>query len=81
MDLLKTMLANRQSAGLVSDPKPRARGEGRKKPTKAERAKEHRPGSKSMRAFIIEEKPTAKIVKEHFDAIIDEECASSSEED
>jgi hypothetical protein len=34
-----------------------------------------------MRAFIIEEKPAAKIVKEHFDAIIEEECQTSSDEE
>lgn len=80
MDLLKTMLANRQTAATVVDPTPRKESRG-KRPTKAQRAKEHKPGSKSMRTFIIEEKPTHKIVKEHFAAIIEEECASSSGED
>lgn len=80
MDLLKTMLANRQAAVKVVDPTPRKEARG-KRPSKAQRAKEHRPGSKSMRTFIIEEKPNHKIVKEHFAAIIEEECASSSEEE
>jgi len=80
MDLLKTMLANRQTVAKVVDPEPRKEARG-KKPTKAQRAKEHRPGSKSMRTFICEEKPTAKIVKEHFAAIIEDECASSSEDE
>ena len=80
MDLLRSMIANRQAAGGgVADPKPAAR-RGRK-PTKADRAKEQTPGTKTMRAFIIEEKPSKKVVKEHLDAIIDQECASSSEED
>lgn len=80
MDLLKTMLANRQQNGVVSDPKPR-RGSGRKGPTKTERAKANVPGSKAMRKFIAEEKPSKKIVKEHLEAMIDAECASSSDED
>ena len=78
MDLLKSMLANRQAAPVVRDPQPRKETRG-KRPSKAERAKEHRPGSKAMRQFIIDEKPTHKIVKEHFAAIIEDECASSSE--
>ena len=83
MDLLKSMLANRQTGVVLNDPKPRTASQrgGRKKPTKTERAKEHTPGSRSMRAFIIEEKPSAKIVKEHFDAIIEQECESSSDEE
>jgi hypothetical protein len=34
-----------------------------------------------MRAFIIEEKPSKKVVKDHLEAIIARECATSSEED
>jgi hypothetical protein len=34
-----------------------------------------------MRKFICEEKPSKKIVKEHLEAIIAAECASSSDED
>lgn len=80
MDLLKTMLANRQSRVVpVEDPKPQPKA-GRRKPSKAERAKEHKPGSRGMRNFIIEETPAPKIVREHFDAIIEEECASSDGE-
>lgn len=73
------MLANRATASKVSDPTPRKETRG-KKPSKTERAKEHRPGSKSMRQFIIEEKPSKAVVKEHFAALIEEECASSDEE-
>lgn len=81
MDLLKTMLANRTQMGVVNDPKPRSSRNGRKGPTKAERAKANAPGSKAMRKFITEEKPTKKVVKEHLEAMIDAECASSSGED
>jgi len=78
MDILKTMIANRQSAHVV-DPKPtRSRG---KKTTKAERAKEQEPGTRGMRAFIIAEKPSKKVVKDHLEAIIANACESSSDED
>jgi len=33
-----------------------------------------------MRTFIIEEKPSKKVVKEHLEAIIAAECASSDED-
>jgi hypothetical protein len=79
MDLLKTMLVNR-SHGLSSpDPKPRSRS-GRKQPSKAERAKANAPGSKAMRAFIIDETPGKTVVKDHLEAIIAAECASSDED-
>ena len=77
MDLLKTMLANR-SQMTVHDPAPRRKG-GRKT-TKADRAKAQSPGSRAMRSFIIDEKPGKKIVRDHLEAIIAEECASSDEE-
>lgn len=80
MDLLKSMIANRASAPVAPVPQPR-RGSGRKVATKAERAKAIGPGTRAMRAFIIEEKPGKKVVKEHLEAIIAAECASSSDED
>ena len=80
MDLLKSMLANRASAPMVHDPKPAPKRRGRK-PTKADRAKEQTPGTRAMRAFIIEEKPSKKVVKDHLEAIIARECESSSDED
>jgi hypothetical protein len=80
MDLLKTMIANRAQQPNVSDPKPR-KARGKKAPTKTEKAKEQTPGSKAMRKFITEEKPPKKVVKEHLEAIIAAECASSSDED
>lgn len=78
MDLLKSMLANRQTH-TPHDPKPAPRGRGRK-PTKADRAKEQTPGSRAMRDFIIEEKPSKKCVKDHLEAIVDAECATSEED-
>jgi len=82
MDLLKTMMANRAQATAIHDPKPRYTETGgrRRRATKAERAKANAPGSKAMRTFIIEEKPGKKVVKEHLEAIIAEECASSDED-
>ena len=80
MDLLKTMMANRQAQGLVIDPKPRREVRG-KKETKTEKAKEKEPGSKAMRYFIIEEKPSKKVVRDHFRALVELECASESESD
>jgi hypothetical protein len=79
MDLLKTMIANRNAAGFapVSAP-PRRRG---KPPTKTERAMENAPGSRAMRKFICEEKPSKKVVKDHLEAIVDRACESSSEEE
>lgn len=72
------MIANRQAAGTVVDPKPRKQTSARKGPTKAERAKENAPGSRQMRKFICEEKPGKKIVKEHLEAMMEE---SSSDEE
>ena len=79
MDLLKSMIANRANMVAVHDPKPRSQS-GRKV-SKAERAKALGAGSRSMRVFIIEEKPGKKVVKEHLEAIIAAECASSSDEE
>lgn len=80
MDLLKMMLANRQAQGIVNDPKPTPKKGERKQP-KSERAKRHEGGTKSMRHFIIEEKPSKKVVREHFESLVEKECASSSDED
>jgi len=77
MDLLKQMLHNREVAGV---PLPKTKGT-----PKAERTKQYRPGSKMMKNHIIEEKPGKKVVREHFEAIVqkvvDRDCASSSDED
>ena len=80
MDLLKSMIANRHAAPPAHDPKPRAQRP-RKGPTKTERAAENTPGSRAMRKFIIEEKPSKKVVKEHLDAILARACESSSDEE
>jgi hypothetical protein len=74
------MASNRQATGVVDAPAP-PRNSRRKPLTKTERAKENTPGSRSMRKFIIDEKPSKKIVREHFDAMIDIACASSSDEE
>jgi hypothetical protein len=76
MDLLKMMMANRAAMGVVNDPQP----VGQKAKPKAERAKKHDGGSKSMRHFIIEEKPGKKVVREHFKAMIEAECESSDDD-
>jgi len=79
MDLLRTMIANRQAKGAdVVDPAPAPR-KGEKKETKAQKAKKIRSGTREMRHFIIEEKPSKKVVKEHFIDLIEQECVSSSE--
>lgn len=51
------------------------------KRTKAQKAKEHEPGTKDMKKFIIDEKPSAKVVREHLNAKIEMETASSDEEE
>lgn len=79
MDLLKSMLANRAQMPQVADPKPRAQQGGRK-PSKADRAKEQTPGSRAMRRFIIDEKPSKKVVKEHLETMIAAACESSDSE-
>lgn len=79
MDLLRTMMTNRAHATELRDPAPRTTRGGRKA-TKADRAKAQCPGSKAMRTFIIDEKPGKKIVREHLEAIIAVECASSDED-
>lgn len=73
MDILKMMLANRAAQARVVDPQPA----GAKPKPKAEKAKSHEPGSRSMRHFIIEEKPGKKVVREHFASLVEQECASS----
>ena len=76
MDLLKSMRANRQASGTPPAPIPRRSD---KKKTKTDRAKENTPGTKRMREFIIEEKPGKKVVREHFDAMIEEACKEDSD--
>ena len=80
MDLLKMMAANRQAAGTtVVDPKPAPR-KGDQKETKAQKAKKVKSGTRDMRHFIIEEKPSKKIVRAHFIDLVEQECVSSESE-
>ena len=87
MDLIRMLQDRRKAAnivvakeGAVLEPKKsKPIKEGKK--TKAQKAEEHVPGTKDMRRFIIEEKPSAKIVREHLVAKIEMETASSDEED
>jgi hypothetical protein len=81
MDLLRTMIANRQSQGAsVVDPQPASK-KGQKKESKAQKAKRMTAGTKEMRHFIIEEKPSKKVVREHFITLVEQECVSSSEDE
>ena len=82
MDLLRTMMANRQAQGVqnIVDPKPASK-KGEKKESKSARAKRIASGSREMRHFIIEEKPSKKVVRDHFLQLIEQECVSSSEEE
>ena len=84
MDLLKNMIEKRQAMMLIQNSplvkyEPRQVQTDRKK-TKAEKAKEHIPGTKSMRKFIQEERPSVKVVREHFKALMEDEETSSEEE-
>ena len=83
MDLLKTMVANRQSQGLQNIKKE----EKIEKPVMpmvsnmiSNMVQYKAPGSKAMRRYIIEETPGKKVIKEHLEAIINAECESSSDE-
>ena len=62
------------------DPKPTPQ-KGQKKESKASRAKRIASGSKEMRRFIIEEKPSKKVVRDHFLQIVEQECVSSESEE
>ena len=74
------MAANRQAKGVVlDDPKPAPR-KGEKKETKTQKAKKVPAGSREMRHFIIEEKPSKKVVRDHFLTLVEQECVSSSDE-
>jgi hypothetical protein len=80
MDLLKSMLANRQAMGAtLTDPKPAAK-KGEKPETKSARAKRIASGTREMRHFIIDEKPSKKVVRDHFLTLVEQECVSSDSE-
>ena len=71
------MIANRQAKAVVVDTRPTAPERSGKKKSKPEPSSA--PGSRAMRQFIIQEKPSKKIVREHIKAIIEMECDSGSE--
>lgn len=75
------MAANREAKGMGTGLVVPPQRESRKKPTKEQKSKANEPGSKSMRIFIIEEKPSKKVVRDHFKALVELECASESEDD
>jgi hypothetical protein len=80
MDLLRTMMANRAAAGAsLVDPAPRPEP-GKKKEPKSKRAKRFEAGTKDMRRFIIEEKPSKTVVRDHFVSIVEQECVSEEDE-
>lgn len=80
MDLLRAMAANRQAMGAtLTDPKP-APKKGEKAETKAARAKRIASGTREMRHFIIDEKPSKKVVRDHFLTLVEQECVSSDSE-
>lgn len=85
MDLLKTMVANRQAAGLQSNSKKEEKIEKPVMPVMnnmmSNMVQYKAPGSRAMRKYIIEETPGKKVVKQHLEAIINAECESSSEEE
>lgn len=84
MDLLKTMVANRQSQGLntVKKEEPKAPAMPMVSNLISNNFSQYKaPGSKAMRRHIIEETPGKKVVKEHLEAIINAECESSSDEE
>ncbi len=80
MDLLRAMTANRQAMGAtLTDPKP-APKKGEKPETKSARAKRIASGTREMRHFIIDEKPSKKVVRDHFLTLVEQECVSSDSE-
>lgn len=83
MDLLRSMVANRQQAGLPVGLKtqPKADERGERKVSKKKKAEHLTRGSRDMRKFIIEEKPSKKMVREHFESLVEQECVSDSDED
>lgn len=66
------MKANRETAGLTIQ---------MQKMAVSKSSDEIAAGTKVMRQHIIHEKPSKKIVKEHIEAIIAQECESSSDEE
>lgn len=81
MDLIRMMTENRRKQGIVEPRVFSKPPEPAKKKTKTQRAKEQPAGTKQMRQFIIAEKPTKSVVRDHIKAKVDFECESSSDEE
>jgi hypothetical protein len=73
MDLIKTMLQNRKSAGMT----PTIKGTN----TIAVVPSDERNSLRAMKRNIIEKKPGKKVIKEYFEAVVEQLCESSSDEE
>ena len=73
MDLIKTMLQNRKSAGMTATVKGTN--------TIAVVPSDEKSSLRAMKQNIIEKKPGKKVVKEYFETLIEHLCESSDEED
>jgi hypothetical protein len=69
MDLLRTMVQNRQASGMSmkAEPPKKRTGTGDDGLT---------PGTKAYRDYIIEKKPAKKKLKVHFNAMVEKLCES-----
>lgn len=79
MELLKQIAMNRQAQAepvAAVEKKTKGRGIAPALPMPAENV----PGTKGFRRMIIEEKPSKKVLKEHFEGLIAFECESSDED-
>lgn len=74
MDLIRMAQAKRLTMNMPTEPVSSGKG------TKATQATPPK-GTKAFRNFIIAEKPSKKIVMEHFEALIEIECDASSGEE
>ena len=80
MDLLRNLAERRaHMAQLQQHPlvKYEPRREPERKKTKAQKAKEIPPGTRAMRKFIQEEKPSNKVVREHLEALVEDSDSDS----
>lgn len=80
MDLVRMMMEKRRKAGLVEPRQLTKPAAPEKKKTKAQRAKEQPAGTRQMRQFIITERPTKSVVRDHIKAKVEIECESSDED-
>ena len=75
------MMEKRRQAGVVEPRQLTKPAAPEKKKTKAQRAKEQPAGTKQMRQFIIDEKPSKAVVRDHIKAKVEFECETSSDEE